>query len=88
MTKNVTRFLLSNHDFTSIVTNGNEKKARCLVQCNVFHDSQSYKEIQGLANSPCFVLDLKIGISFRRANDRLFARMHVRKEPLKKQTLN
>jgi hypothetical protein len=25
-TQNVTRFLLSNHDFTSIVTNGNEKK--------------------------------------------------------------
>ena len=43
------------------------QKARCRVQCNVFHDSQSYKEIQGLANSPCFVHDLKIGISFRQA---------------------
>ena len=65
-----------------------KKKHDAWFNATFFHDSQIYKEIQGLANSPCFVLDLKIGISFRRANDRLFARMHVRKEPLKKQTLN
>ena len=42
------------------------QKARCRVQCNVFHDSQSYKEKQGHANTPHSFHDLKIGISFRR----------------------